>query len=140
MKNNQSIRDVYLTSIAYGYLGVFLFVTPIVGVVLGGEVGVGNIFSIFMFSLILGIPAMILAWLIGLPIFKLLFKRIKAEYLIKVLTSGVGSAVACAVFVVIIVMIYQGSDVDLGFGLYILAPAILSVAVLSSVIYWWRTK
>jgi len=121
----------------------FMIIIPIIGLlVAGGANGVlSNTAGIFMFSLVIAIPVAILATIMGFPIFNLIAQALKAGPFIKIIVAGLGSAFSCAAIVVKgTILVVRVSLADMRFIIYVLVPAILTLSLVSSCIFWWRTK
>ena len=129
-------RSLYVTSVVYGYLLVFLVVVPIAGLLIGGELK--NAMSIF--TLLIAIPITILALFIGYPVFRYIIRKFGNISLIEILVSGISSAFVCTTMLIIIFLIITKSSIsDIRFATFLLPP-ILGVSSISSIIYWLRTK
>jgi len=143
MKNSQLSRSLYVTSIVYGYFLTFLVAVPAIGLIItkGIDGVLSNTAGIFVFSLIIAIPVIIIAAFIGFPIFKLIEKQIELGHFFNVMISGIGSAFSCAVILLAGCFLVMGVSLEeIGFIVFVFVPAVLGVALLSACILWWRTN
>ena len=133
-------RKDFILAMIFAYLLVFAVVIPLSA----GWSDQSGIFAGLLFgaySLIFGLPVMFATALIGYPIFKYIFGKLSFKYFINVLIS-------CACVAIIIsfvaalgfIVVFGERHQEFGAAFMIMGIPTIVVAILSGVIFWFRTK
>ncbi|UTW48071.1 hypothetical protein [Bacterioplanoides sp. SCSIO 12839] len=133
------IKD-FVFAMIYAYLLVFAVVIPLsAGWSDQSGVFAGLVFGVY--ALIFGLPVMLAAALIGYPVFKYIFGTLSFKYFVNVMVSCTGVAVIIALVSALgFIAVFGERHQGFGVALMIMSIPTMVVALLSGIIFWFRTK
>ena len=133
------IKDFILAMI-YAYLLVFAVFIPL-SAGWSDQSGILSGLLFGFYSLIFGLPVMLATALIGYPVFKYIFGKLRFKYFVNVIISCAGVAVIIALVAALgFIVVFGERHQEFGAALMIMGIPTMIVALFSGVIFWFRTK
>ena len=133
-------RRHFALSVIFSYVLVFFIATPMYVLLSGkGELEHGLFFGAL--SLIFGIPIFIFVVFIGFPIFRFLLLRMRFNYFFNVTFSFTVVAILTVIICSALPVVVEDRSIKNIFGgINLIGIPTLIVALISSALYWRRTK